>query len=208
MIRSPRKPIVAVLCFVGLLALLLLTGTLFTSNHYPTEQTAVVGFHLPDDFSTVQKILIATGATKQIITMAGDSEFVEEKWSKVGGSFNPFKPMRLELHGTMKVQSKDEYVGCPIVDLKQDVRITADEVHSQATMITPGEGLLNYDLVTHFHRDEEQNNTRVDLRLTQEILTKAPWFGHRIADRRVHASAQQALLNQKAAIIKLIEKHR
>jgi len=189
-------------------ALALLASTFLVSNQYPTEQTATVSFQLPDDFSSVQRILIATGATKQIITMAGDSEFLEERWSKVGGSFNPFKPMRLELHGTMKVQSKDEYVGRPVVDLEQDVRITADEVHSQAIMIAPDERLLNYDLLTHFHRDDERGKTRVDLRLSQKILTKAPWFAHGIADRRVHASAERALLNQKAAIIELIEKHR
>lgn len=206
--RRPRNWLRILLSMAILAVALLAISMLVISNQYPTEQTATVEFHLPDDFAETRKILVRTGATKQIITMAGDNKFIEEKWSKVGGSFNPFKPMHLELHGTMKVQSNDEYVGKPIVELTQDTRIAADEVHSHAKMAKSGERLLDYDLVTHFLSDKDNGNTLVKLQLTQKILTKAPWFAHRIADRRVLASANQALLNQKQAIIKLMDENR
>jgi hypothetical protein len=44
----------------------------------------------------------------------------------------------------------------------------------------------------------------VDLALTQEILTDAPWFAHGIADRRVLASVERTLANQETAIRKVI----
>jgi hypothetical protein len=199
---------------VGLLvlsAIALAASTLVISNQYPTEQTAVVTFSLPDDFTKVRRILIRTEATKQIITMAGDSEFVEEQWSSVGGgldSLNILKDWRLELHGTLKVQSLDPYVGKPLVDLTQDVKITGDEVFSKTNQIKPSDRLLDYRMTTRFSRDEKEKNTLVELTLTQKILTTAPWFAHRIADRRVYASAKRALENQKTAIIKLIDENR
>lgn len=205
---KPRKLSRIVLAMVALAIALFAISMLVISNQYPTEQTATVEFHLPDSFRETRAILIRTGATKQIITMAGDNQFIEEKWSNIGGAFNPFKPMKLEIQGTMKVQSNDEYVGKPIVDLTQTSRITADEVHSHAKMIAPGERLLDYDLVTHFLRDKDQENTLVKLKLTQKILTKCPWFAHRIADRRVFESAEKSLLNQKRAILKLMDENR
>lgn len=208
---KPRKShkLLRTLLAMAILAVALLgISMLVISNQYPTEQTATVEFPLPDAFAETRKILIRTGATKQIITMAGDNTFLEEKWSKVGGSFNPFKPMHLELQGTMKVQSNDEYVGKPIVELTQDTRIALDEVHSHAKMAKAGERLLDYDLVTHFLSDDENGNTLVKLQLTQKVLTKAPWFAHGVADRRVLASANRALLNQKRAIIKLMDENR
>lgn len=203
-----RKPLIIVLTTAFLAVTILAISTLVISNQYPTEQTATVEFHLPDDFTETRKILVRTGATKQIITMAGDNKFIAAQWSSVGGAFNPFKPLRLELHGTMKVQSNDEYVGKPIVELTQDTRIAVDEVHSHAKMVNAGDRLLDYDLVTHFVRDEENENTLVQLKLTQKVLTTAPWFAHRVADRRVFASAHSALLNQKKAIIKLMDENR
>ncbi len=194
-----------------LLAIGLAASTLVVSNKYPTEQTAVVTFHLPDDFTRVRRILVRTEATKQIITMAGDSKFVEESWSSVGGgldSINILKDWRLELHGTLKVQSLDEYVGKPLVDLTQDVKITPDEVFSKTDQIKPSDRLLDYKMTTRFARDEKEKNTVVELTLTQKILTTAPWFAHRIADRRVYQSAHRALENQKTAIIKLIDENR
>ncbi len=178
-----------------LLAIALAASTLVISNKYPTEQTAVVTFHLPDDFTNVRRILVRTEATKQIITMAGDSKFVEESWSSVGGgldSLNFLKDWRLELHGTLKVQSLDEYVGKPLVDLTQDVKITPDEVFSKTDQIKPSDRLLDYKMTTRFARDEKEKNTVVELTLTQKILTTAPWFAHRIADRRVYQSAHRA----------------
>ncbi len=209
--RKLSNILMGVVGLLVLLAVALAASTLVISNQYPTEQTAIVTFHLPDDFTKIRRILVRTEATKQIITMAGDSEFVDERWTSVGGgldSINILKDWRLELHGTLKVQSLDPYVGKPLVDLTQDVRITPDEVFSKTDQIEPSERLLDYKMTTRFARDEQEKNTLVELTLTQKILTTAPWFAHRIADRRVHASALRALENQKAAILKLIDENR
>jgi len=209
--RNRRNILMGIVGLLVLLAAALAASTLVISNKYPTEQTAVVTFHLPDNFTNVRRILVRTEATKKIITMAGDSEFVDVSWSSVGGgldSINVLKDWRLELHGTLKVQSLDPYVGKPLVDLTQDVRISGDEVFSKTDMIEPSDRLLEYKMTTHFQRDEQEKNTLVELTLTQEILTTAPWFAHRIADRRVYASAHRALENQKTAIIKLIDENR
>ncbi len=201
--------------FVGF-ALLIVAGlaasTLVTSNQYPTRRTAQVRFTLPDEFGEVRKILIRTGGTKQIIVMAGDNEYLEEKWSTLGGgleSLNPFDPKwRLEMNGTLKVRSRDEYVERPVVQLKQGVKITQDEVNSFVDLVEGSERLLDYELTTKFKRDDKQKNTQVELQLTQEILTHAPWFAHWVADRRVYASAAKALGNQERAIKKLIADNR
>jgi hypothetical protein len=57
---------------------------------------------------------------------------------------------------------------------------------------------------TRFHRDERTGKTSVDLELTQQILTDAPWFAHGIADRRVRESAETTLANQESALRTLI----
>ena len=59
-------------------------------------------------------------------------------------------------------------------------------------------------MTTKFSRDSQSNSTVVDLALTQEILTDAPWFAHGIADRRVLASVEKTLANQETAIRKVI----
>ena len=59
-------------------------------------------------------------------------------------------------------------------------------------------------MTTSFTR-EADGTTRIGQRLTQKILTDTPWFAHVIADRRVHASATRALVNQERAIRKVIE---
>ena len=64
--------------------------------------------------------------------------------------------------------------------------------------------LKKYDMTTKFTRDPQSNGTIVDLALTQEILTRAPWFAHGIADRRVLASVERTLANQETAIRKVI----
>jgi len=56
--------------------------------------------------------------------------------------------------------------------------------------------------------EREEDHTRVTLKLTQEINTDAPWFAHRIADRRVRASVEQTLANQEDAMRQLIDENR
>ncbi len=197
---------------LGLVVLALLASALVLPSQYPTEQTAVLSFSLPDDFTEVRKILVRTDGTKQIIIMAGDNEFIEQEWTTVGGGLDSLKfwdpAWRLEFQGKLKVRSRDEYVGKPIVTLTQTVKITPDEVLSQTDMDEGSERLLEYIMTTRFARDEKEKNTLVELRLTQEILTSAPWFAHWIADNRVHASAARALANQQRAILKLIAENR
>ena len=75
------------------------------------------------------------------------------------------------------------------------------------TQLVEGSGrLLGYAMTTRLER--EDNHTRVTLKLTQEINTDAPWFAHRIADRRVRASAERTLSNQEKAMRQLIEDNR
>jgi hypothetical protein len=61
-------------------------------------------------------------------------------------------------------------------------------------------------MTTHLEREED--HTRVNLQLMQEIKTDAPWFAHGIADRRVRASAAKSLERQEAAMIKLIDENK
>ena len=58
---------------------------------------------------------------------------------------------------------------------------------------------------TRLSREGQQ--TKVELELTQQIKTNAPWFAHGIADRRVRASADRALSNQESAMRRLIEEN-
>lgn len=197
----------AILTLVALAA-----STLVISNQYPTRQTAVRTFTLPDDFTKIRRILMRTDATRQITTLAGDNEFLEEEWTQLGGgleSINILNPAwRLELRANLKVRSRDEYIEKPIVLLKQVVTIKPDEVLSDIDLDKGSERLLGYELITHYVRDEKAKNTRVELRLTQEILTTAPWFAHWIADSRVLASAELALEHQERAIRQLVDENR
>jgi hypothetical protein len=210
--KRSRNIIMGVVGLVVLIGLALAASMLVVSNEYPTRQTAEVTFSLADDFTEVRKILVRTGATKQIIIMAGDNEFLEEQWTSLGGGLDSLKiwdpGWRLEMNGLLKLRSRDEYIGRPEVLLTQAVKVTPDEVLSDVDLKEGSERLLDYEMITHFLRDEKQKNTRVELRLTQEILTTAPWFARGIADRRVHASAMRALQNQKRAILKLIADNR
>ena len=198
--------------FLVLVAALLAASTLVVSNDYPTTQTAEMSFNLPDDFSKVRSILMRTEATKQIIILAGDNEFLDERWDNLTPSLNLTRilnpQLNLELKASLKVRSRDDYIERPVVTLKQVVKITSEEVLSDIRLDEGSDRLWQYELITHYTRNEEENNTRVDLRLTQEILTTAPWFAHWIADNQVYASAERQLVNQKRAIRQLIEENR
>lgn len=212
---------------IGLPLLALVTAIvagLIWRGEYPTEQSAELRFVIEEDFTKVRKIMVRTDASKEIITMGGGSEFVEQQWEdgSVGGLDkigeggllknligNP--DWELKLHGTLKVRTLDPYVsnggeGKDIVTLKQDVEIVPDSLHSEAKLIESSGRLLGYAMTTRLEREED--HTLVTLKLTQEINTDAPWFAHGIADRRVHSSVEQTLANQEEAMRQLIAENR
>ena len=227
--KASRK----ILWWVGLpLAILagaVVLGLVFRGA-YETEQTATRTFTLDANFTDVRKILVRTDGAKQIITMAGDSRYLEQSWSAFGldpdtkekkespagaapgaeeqrGALLQFllnPSWKLELHGTLKVQSLDEYIGKPEVELKQDVVIEPDYLDSEVNLEKPTARLKGYQMTTRFERAPDDKGTVIKLSLTQKILTDAPWFAHGIADRRVRASAEKALENQERAIRQLI----
>jgi hypothetical protein len=116
-------------------------------GEYETEQSVTRTFTLDANFTDVRKILVRTDGAKQIITMAGDSRFLDQSWSALGvdldaeqrdaeknGAPSPAIPAvspdpapllqlmlnpqwKLELHGTLRVQSNDEYIVRPEVQL-------------------------------------------------------------------------------------------
>lgn len=213
--RWPLYGLFIILAVVGLFAL----SWLLTAG-YNSRQTVERTFVIDQDFTKVRKIMVRTNAAKEIITMGGTSEFVEQKWS--GGSieaegnnigeallksvFSPNPGWELKLEGDLKVRTLDEYVGREVVTLQQNVEITPDLINSATKLVEGSPRLLDYEMTTRLEREE--NHTRITLRLTQEIKTHAPWFAHRIADERVAASAMNALMRQEAAMIKLIDENK
>jgi hypothetical protein len=199
----------AVPILIGLVFAVILP--LVNGGEYETKQTATRSFALDHNFTVVRKILVRKDGAKQLVTMGGGSVFRDQKWS--GGdvdveSLRPLDPeWRIELHGVLQVTTQDDYIGQQDIDLLQDVRITPDLLDSVVKLAKPAERLRDYQMTTHFARDESAGapgKTRVELTLTQRILTHAPWFAHGIADRRVKASVERTLSNQEAAIRKLI----
>jgi hypothetical protein len=190
------------------------------TGEYTTEQTAERSFVIDEDFTKIRKIMIRTNAAKQIITMGGTSEFVEQKWEEASiespngnvaealfnAVYSPDPGWKLELKGDLKVRTLDDYVGKEVVTLKQNVEITPDLINSVSDMVEGSERLLGYKMVTRQEREED--HTRITLTLTQKIKTHAPWFAHGIADRRVYESALRSVEKQKAAMIKLIDENK
>ncbi len=184
---------------------------------YTTEQTAERSFVIEEDFTKVRKIMVRTNAAKEIITMGGTSEFVEQQWREgsvdTGSAnfgeallktvFSADPDWKLQLEGTMKVRTLDDYVGHEVVTLEQNVEINPNEINSVSNLVKGSERLLGYSLTTRLAREED--HTRIVLTLTQKIKTHAPWFAHSIADRRVKESAARSIEKQEGAMIKLIE---
>jgi hypothetical protein len=194
---------------LGVLATLavVLAASLLAGREYPSRQTARRSFVIDQDFTDVRKILVRTDSSKQIVTMGGGSEYIDQEWTAVGGQLDALQLLadwKLELHGTLHVRTKDDYIGEHVIGLQQDVEITPDYLHSETHLNEPAERLKEYDMKTYFDRDPETGKAKVSLELTQVILTDAPWFAHGIADRRVKASAERTLSNQETAIRKLI----
>ncbi|TWU25966.1 hypothetical protein [Bythopirellula polymerisocia] len=183
---------------------------------YTTEQTVERTFVIDEDFTKVRKIMVRTNATKEIMTMGGTSEFVEQKWEEgtintgaenIGEAllktvFSADPNWKLELHGILKVRTLDDYVGREVVTLNQNVEISPNEIDSVSKLEEGSERLKGYELTTILEREED--HTRIDLKLTQKIKTHAPWFAHRIADRRVRESAAKSIEKQEQAMIQLI----
>ena len=106
-----------------LLAMAVVAGLIWRGE-YPTEQTAMRCFVIEEDFTKVRKIMVRTNAAKEIVTMGGGSEFVEQYWddgsaAAVGKDFgqkllkNIFSSepnWELKLHGTLKVRTLDPYI--------------------------------------------------------------------------------------------------
>lgn len=213
---SPRRPrnsrwllglaLGMLLLFVGIgVAALTLRG------EYPTTQTVERSFVINEDFTRVRKILVRTDATKQIVTMTGNSEFIDQQWNTIGAGLEGQRLLDLKwqlgLEGTLQVRTQDPYIGEQEITLRQTVHIDPDQILSDVKLTRPSERLLQYAMVTHLQR-QPGGKTLVQQQLTQEILTDAPWFAHGIADRRVYASAEQALENQETAIRKIIAENR
>lgn len=199
----------AVGAILGLVALAVVGGLLFRGE-YATTQSAQRQFRIDDNFTSVRKVLVRTDSAKQIVTMGGGSEFVSQKWQAGGAEVGSLRELiedpnwRLELHGTLRVRTTDDYIGEHEIDLDQQVAITPDSLVSEVHLKEPTARLKKYEMTTSFKRDPQSGNAVIDLALTQEILTDAPWFAHGIADRRVLASVERTLENQEAAIRKVI----
>jgi len=222
--KLPRKTSVLLL-WIGLPLLVLVVafgGGLIFRGEYATEQTAQRSFTIDEDFTKVRKIMVRTDAAKQIVTMGGDSKFVQQQWTEgsVGlagktvaeallkNVLSNHPDWEIKLHGALTVQSLDPYIGQPIVKLQQDVHIDPDEIRSEVQLKEGARRLLGYAMTTRLWRDANNGGrTRVELKLRQKILTDAPWFAHGIADRRVQASAEAALANQEQALRRLIQEN-
>lgn len=216
---STRRPTGSLLKWIGIAAALIIAfaASWVLTAEYTTEQTVERSFVIDQDFTKVRKIMVRTNAAKEIITMGGTSEFVEQHWDEgsvetdadnVGEAllksiFSTDPGWKIELHGKLEVRPLDEYVGHDVVTLSQDVVIAPDSILSKTDLIKGSERLKGYAMTTHLFREDD--HTRVKLALTQEIKTNAPWFAHSIADRRVRASAATALAKQEAAMIQLID---
>jgi hypothetical protein len=192
---------------LSLVALAVAAGLLFRGE-YATTQSATRTFTIAENFTSVRKILVRTDAAKQIVTMGGGSEFISQDWRTVGGEVDAIRLLdtnwRLELNGVLKVLTKDDYIGENVIALDQHVVITPDSLVSEVHLTEPTARLKQYEMKTSFRRDPQSGNTLVELALTQEILTDAPWFAHGIADRRVLQSVEKTLANQEAAIRKVV----
>jgi len=210
-------------------------------GEYPTEQTAQRSFVIEEDFTKVRKIMVRTDAAKEIVTMGGGSEFVEQQWDDLSAEpgvdgevgkgalgrallknlLSGDPDWQLKLQGTLKVRTLDPYIsnfekgnnvdgnntdGKNVVTLQQDVEIVPDHLQSDTKLVEGSGRLLGYAMTTRLEREDD--HTRITLKLTQTINTDAPWFAHRIADRRVLASAERTLANQEDAMRKLIEDNR
>ena len=204
-----RNTKLAVGAILGVTALAVVAGLVFRGE-YATTQGATRSFRIDDNFTGVRKVLVRTDSAKQIVAMGGGSTFISQDWQTVGGDAGPLRELiedpnwRLELHGTLKVLTKDDYIGEHEITLDQHVVITPDSLVSEVHLMEPTARLKKYDMTTKFTRDPQTDNTLVELSLTQEILTNAPWFAHGIADRRVLASVERTLANQETAIRKVI----
>lgn len=211
-----------------LLLVLAVIAGLIWRGEYPTEQTVDRSFVIEQDFTKVRKIMVRTNAAKEIVTMGGGSEFVDQKWDMNDSSIDPGIDVKeigegalgrgllksllgepdweLKLNGTLKVRTLDDYIGENVVTLQQAVEIVPDHIQSDTKLIEGAGRLLDYAMTTRLER--EADHTRVTLKLTQEINTDAPWFAHSIADRRVRASAERTLANQEKAMRALIEENK
>ncbi len=178
---------------------------------YHSRQRAEQSLTLAENFTLVRKILVRKNGARHIVELGGDSDFVSQEWDKVDGAAAAAKLLdpnwRLELRGTLTVRTRDPYVGRQEVELAQAVEITADYVASEVRLARPAGRLQDYVMTTRFSRTDG-DQTRVELRLEQEILTDAPWFAHAIADRRVLAAVEKTLANQQAGIRRFIADNR
>ncbi len=208
--RYSRWLLAIAVCSLLVVGVLVIAGVTMRGE-YPTTQTVERSFVIDEDFTKVRKILVRTDAAKQIVTMTGDSEFIDQQWNTIGAGLEGERLLDLKwqlgLEGTLQVRTKDPYVGEQEITLRQTVHIDPDQILSDVTLTKPSLRLRQYAMVTHFQRQAD-GKTLVHQQLTQEILTDAPWFAHGIADRRVYASAEQALENQEAAIRQIVAENR
>ena len=216
--RPSRKLWVLVGVPLAIVAAVIVSGLMFRGE-YTTEQTVTRNFTIEDDFTKVRKIMVRTNASKEIVTMGGDSEFVDQEWREAAVNtagenigenllqavLSNDPDWRLELDGTLHIRTLDEYVGKYVIKLEQHVEIVPDRIESQTKLLEGSERLVGYAMGTRLSRDGE--HTKVELELTQKIKTAAPWFAHGIADRRVRASAERALEHQEAAMRRFIEEN-
>ncbi len=202
-----KRGVIAVGMLFVFVSVPIIYGLLFPGQKLVKAQ-AEREFIIDENFTDVRKILVRKDVAKDIIALGGDSEFVEQQWSAVGGDVNPTSIFdlgwRLELHGILKVRILDDYIGKHVVPMDQKVEITVDLVDSRSVLEQGTDRLLAYDMVTRFSRTAD-NKTRVQLKLMQEINAEAPWFAGAIAQNIVNESVQRSLANQERGIRQVIE---
>ncbi len=205
-----RKRLLMAMLVISLGLSPFLWGLVFR-DAYTSRQQAERNLTLDEDFTIVRKILIRKDGAKRIIEMGGDSQFIRQEWGALSGEVASIRwsdpNWRLALDGILTVRTLNEYVGSHEIELDQKIEITVDRVDSDVRLRKPAGRLRDYQLTTRFSRTE-RNQTRVEIRLEQEIMTDAPWFAHSIADDRVLAAVERSITKQQSGIRRFIAENR
>ena len=181
----------------------------------PTTQTVERSFVIDEDFTKVRKILVRTDATKQIVTMTGDSEFIDQQWNTIGARTGGLKLLDLDLKWQLELERHAVRCGLGIptsASTKSRFSQTSTSIRTRSIRTSNwprrSERLRQYAMTTWFHATREWQVTGAAATQGGDPHRRALVCPLHCRPSGVRQSAEQALENQEQAIRQIIEENR
>ena len=200
--------IVVAVCVFGSIVVLFPKPFLdLVSTEYVATSQRAVSFYLEDDYDTVRKVFVRTGASTELIELTS-GKVISQKMDKPGLELKKIRPFQWNVHTDVIVQliPYDKDLQDRILVLCSNVRIDPTHMIMHTYMLKSVKHLRQYN--TDLTLTQVGNRTKVDINVAIQVVWRVPKSYESEVQRRVDESCNNAVIKLQQGIAQVVETHK